>query len=252
MHALVTNDDGIDAAGLATLARVASAAGLEVAVAAPHEEFSGASAALTATEADGGLRTYPRSLDGLDGARALGVAASPAFITFASVYAAFGPPPGIVLSGVNHGPNVGQAVLHSGTIGAALTARTHGIPALAVSCDAADPVHWDTCAEVAGRALEWLLARADSEAICLSVNVPDVPPAELRGLRPAPLASFGAVQAEVGDIGEEHVTMTVRATDAEREPGTDAALLADGWATVTALAAPCEVDETALEGLGDG
>lgn len=251
MHVLVTNDDGIDSPGLGTLARVAVEADLDVVVAAPAEEFSGASASLSALESDGRLRTHARSLEGLDDVRALGVGASPAFITFVSVHGAFGPPPGIVLSGINHGPNVGQAVLHSGTIGAALTARTHGIPSLALSCASPEPLHLDTCAEVAARVLAWLLDGPTREAIALSVNVPDVPPAELRGLRPARLASFGAVQAEVGEIGEDHVTMTIRETDAELEPGTDAALLADGWATVTSLAAPCEVLEVDLAGLDD-
>ena len=251
MHALVTNDDGIDSRGLGTLARVAVEAGLEVVVAAPDEEFSGASASLTALEADGRLWTHARRLEGLSGVRALGVEASPAFITFAAVHEAFGPAPGVVLSGINHGPNVGQAVLHSGTIGAALTARTHGIPSLAISCTSPEPVHLDTCATVAARALAWLLERPGDEAIVLSINVPDVPPDELRGLRPARLASFGAVQAEVGEIGEDHVTMTIRETDDELEPGTDAALTADGWATVTTLAAPCEVPDVDIAGLVD-
>lgn len=251
MHALVTNDDGIDSPGLGALARVAVEADLDVVVAAPAEEYSGASASLSALEADGRLRTHPRRLEGLTGVRALGVEASPAFITFASVHGAFGPAPGVVLSGINHGPNTGQAVLHSGTIGAALTARTHGIPSLALSCTSPEPVHLDTCAEVAARALAWLLDRPGDEPVVLSVNVPDVPRGELRGLRPARLASFGAVQAEVGEIGEEHVTMTIRETDAELEPGTDAALVADGWATVTCLAAPCEVHDVDVAALVD-
>lgn len=251
MHALVTNDDGIDSPGLGALARVAVEAGLDVVAAAPAEEFSGASASLSALEADGRLRTHPRSLEGLAAVRALGVEASPAFITFAAVHEAFGPPPGIVLSGINHGPNVGQAVLHSGTIGATLTARTHGIPSLALSCTSSAPRYLNTCAEVAARVLAWLLERPGDEAIALSVNVPDVPPDELRGLRSARLASFGAVQAEVGEIGEDHVTMTIRETEDELEPGTDAALVADGWATVTSLAAPCEVHDVDITGLAD-
>lgn len=252
MQSLVTNDDGIDSVGLSVLARVAVAADLEVLVAAPASEFSGASASLTALEADNRLRTHARSIDGLDGVSALGVEASPAFISFASVYEAFGPPPGIVLSGINHGPNAGQAVLHSGTIGAALTARTHGISALAVSCASADPVHWDTCSEVAARVLGWVLDHPGPGPVTVSVNVPDVPLARLRGLRPARLASFGAVQGEVGESGDDYVTMTFRSVDEQLEEGTDAALLADGWATVTSLAAPCEVDDAGLDQLDDG
>jgi 5'-nucleotidase len=154
-----------------------------------------------------------------------------------------------VLSGVNHGPNTGHAVLHSGTVGAALTAATHGRRALAVSMAAAEPRHWETAGEVARRALGWLLAHG-VEGTVLNVNVPDVPLDRLRGLRQARLAAFGAVQADVGETGEGHVTMTFSEIDAEHEAGTDAALLVRGWATATALRAPCESADVDLSMLG--
>jgi 5'-nucleotidase len=156
-----------------------------------------------------------------------------------------------VLSGVNHGPNTGHAVLHSGTVGAALTARTHGASALAVSCVAPDPLHWETATEMATRALDWLVENAGENPMTLSVNVPDRPLADVRGLRTARLASFGAVQADIGETGEGYVTMTFHEVDADLEPGTDAALLAEGWATVTSLAAPCEADGVDLSALTD-
>lgn len=56
----------------------------------------------------------------------------------------------------------------------------------------------------------------------------------------------------MGEVGENHVMLTIRETDEELEPGTDAALVADGWATVTSLAAPCEVHDVDLTGLHDG
>lgn len=251
MRALVTNDDGIDAAGLRTLAAVAVDAGLDVVIAAPHAEFSGASASLTALGTDGRLLVHDRSIDGLDGVRAVGVEAAPAFITFAAVHGAFGPVPDLVLSGVNHGPNTGHAVLHSGTVGAALTAATQGRRALAVSMASEAPVHLDTAAAVARRALRWLLAADTGDPFALSVNVPDVALPELRGLRPARLAAFGAVQASVAEVGEGFVTLTIAAVDAVHEPGTDAALLLDGWATATVLVGPCEspfADLSALAG----
>jgi 5'-nucleotidase len=202
-------------------------------------------------EEDGKLLMHEKSLPGLDGVRALGVEATPGFIVFAAAYGAFGPPPDLVLSGVNHGPNTGHAVLHSGTVGAALTARTHNTSALAMSCISSDPTHWDTVTEVTERALSWLVHEvADREAaLTLSVNVPDIGLRDLRGLREARLASFGAVQADIGETGEGYVTMTFHEVDEELEPGTDAALLADGWATVTALAAPCAATDADLSAL---
>ena len=85
-----------------------------------------------------------------------------------------------------------------------------------------------------------LLEREVSPSLVLNVNVPDVPLAELRGLRQAGLAEFGAVQAEVREIGKGYATITFSHIDAEYEADTDAALVRDGWATVTALASPCE------------
>lgn len=242
MRALVTNDDGIDSRGLHLLARLAVEAGLDVVVAAPDQEYSGSSAALTALAEDGRLIVHERRLDGVDAERVLAVEATPGFIVMVGARGAFGPAPDLVLSGVNHGPNTGHAVLHSGTVGATLTGATHGIPGLAVSLVATDsstgPAVWETAEVVTRRALRWLLDHPQENV--LNVNVPDVPPDRLRGLRPARLAGFGAVQAEIGESGEGFVTMTFREVDAEPAPDTDVALLREGWATVTALRAPCE------------
>ena len=249
MRVLVTNDDGIDAAGLRTLAAVALGAGLDIVVAAPHSEFSGASASLTALGTEGDLVVHERQLSGLAGVRALGVEAAPAFIAFAAMHGAFGPPPELLLSGVNHGPNTGHAVLHSGTVGAALTGVSLGCRALAVSMTSAAPSHLHTASHVAELALGWLLAAEPADRFALSINVPDVPLAQLRGIQPARLATFGAVQASVAETGEGFVKLTIAEVDAEYEPGTDAALLLQGWATATALAAPCEASNVDLSGL---
>lgn len=237
-HVLVTNDDGIDAAGLRVLTSVAVEAGLDVTVAAPHVESSGSSAALTSLEEDGRLRLHDRELDGLPVRRAVGVEALPGFIALTGARGAFGPKPEVVLSGVNHGRNTGHAILHSGTVGAALTASANGCRALAVSLDGPGDGHLETAAHVARCVLRWLLGQRPNTVV--NVNVPDVALAELRGLRHVSLASFGAVQAKVLRAGEGFVQLEMADVDADHEPGTDAYLLAEGWSTITALRAPCE------------
>ena len=122
MRALITNDDGIDSAGLRTLAQVAVAAGLKVTVAAPDGERSGSSAAMSGLAEGGRVLVEDRTLDGLADVRTVAVRASPAMIVFLGAHGAFGAPPDIVLAGINRGPNLGRAILHSGTVGAALTA----------------------------------------------------------------------------------------------------------------------------------
>jgi 5'-nucleotidase len=251
VRALITNDDGIDSAGLHTLAAVAEAAGLDVTVAAPHEERSGSSASLGALRADGRLIMREAQLEGLADVTAFAVEATPAFITWAAARGAFGNRPELVLSGVNRGPNTGHAILHSGTVGAALTATAHGLPALAVSLSGTDPSHWETAADVAARTLGWLLKRDSTDPVVVNVNVPDVPVDRLEGLRSAPLASFGAVQADIAEIGEGYVTITYSQVDVSSEPDSDAALQTASWATVTAVTGPCEAEGFALDGLTD-
>ncbi|WP_109474540.1 5'/3'-nucleotidase SurE [Ornithinimicrobium cavernae] len=238
MRILVTNDDGIDSPGLTVLANVAKAAGHDVVVAAPAHQYSGASASLIGHESDGRLELTTGSPPGLvDGVRAFGVRAAPALIVFAASYGAFGKRPDLVLSGVNLGANTGHATLHSGTVGAALSAATQGIPALAASIASADPEHWETAEDVCRVAFDWLVEHSP-EGRVLNVNVPDVPPDRLRGLRTARLADFGAVQAAVKERGERWVHMSYEEIDVEYEPGTDAYLLAHGWATSSLLRTP--------------
>ena len=239
MRALITNDDGVDSRGIRTLAALAVEAGLETTVAAPGWDSSGAAASLTAVERDGRFLLDRRTFEDLADVEVFAVEAAPAFIVRAAVTGAFGKAPDLVLSGINRGPNTGHAVLHSGTVGAALTASTFGLPAMAVSIDAStDDVEWETGAAVARVALRWLLGTDDR--LVLNVNAPNIPLAELRGLRRTGLAAFGAVQTVVTEAGEGYVKLAYEGIDAELEPGTDAAALAGGMASFTALRAVCE------------
>lgn len=233
---LVTNDDGIASPGIRALAEVAADMGLDVTVAAPSWNSSGASASLTGVSADGRLLFEDQPLDGLAGIRAVGVHAAPALIVRVGLQGGFGATPELVLSGINAGQNTGHAVLHSGTVGAALTAATHGCRSVAVSL--AGDHHFETAAEVARGVIERAL---DAPApLVVNVNVPDVAVADLRGVRPAALARFGAVHTHVTELGEGHVGVSFTEVDPSGEPGSDASLLAEGWATVTPLSPVCE------------
>jgi 5'-nucleotidase len=243
-RALVVNDDGVGAAGIRHLATVACAAGLDVVVAAPLRESSGSSAALTASQVDGCIVVERQSLDGLDGVPVYGVDAAPGFIALIASRGAFGPAPELVLSGINRGLNTGHAVLHSGTVGAAMTARVNNCRALAVSLDVGEEMHWDTARAVARDALGWLLA-LDSPLV-LNVNVPNVPTGALRGVLQGDLARFGAVQTTIAEIGEGFVRLGVADEQAPDEPGSDAALVAAGYASVTALRPLCDLHDGEL------
>jgi 5'-nucleotidase len=241
---LVTNDDGVDAPGLAALADAAHDAGFEVVVAAPSEEQSGMSASLTAVTAEGRIVVERRSHEKFP---VYAVAASPAYIVILGDLGVFGPPAAVVLSGINRGANAGNAVLHSGTVGAALTAAAQGRRAMAVSLDVlpadgglqipGDAVlHWETAARQARELLDWLVSAPESTV--LNLNVPDRP--SVSELRQATLATFGQAQMAVAEQGEGFIRMTAERNGERLVAGTDLALLAEGYATVTALRPPAE------------
>jgi 5'-nucleotidase len=237
---LITNDDGVESEGLRWLARTAVDLGFETVVAAPLTDSSGTSASLTATQADGRIVVEERTLPGLTGVPAFGVAAAPGFIALIATRGAFGPAPDVVLSGINRGVNTGHAVLHSGTVGAAMTARTQGCRAMAVSISEGEHYHWSTAAEIAGRAVKVLL-ELDRDVV-LNVNVPNLATEDVRGVRRAKLAPFGAVQTSIAEVGSGWLRVAIAEEERPVEPGTDTALLAEGYATVTALR-PLAVDD---------
>lgn len=257
---LVTNDDGIDAPGIRRLARAAQRAGYDVVVAAPLTEASGSSASMTAVERDGKILVESRELAGARNVPAYGVAASPAFIVLLALREAFGEVPTIVLSGINRGANAGAAVVHSGTVGAALTASHAGLRGLAVSLDVLTPAtgtpgaevgpgddehrHWATAAELAVRLLPTLTHTPAGTV--LNLNVPDLHADGIRGLRRARLARFGQVQVSIAEAGDGFVRTAVQAAQEELEEGTDLAALAQGYAVVTPLRSPAEATDVRL------
>ena len=237
IRALVTNDDGIDSPGLHALARAALDAGVEVTVAAPSKQSSGASASIIAAQAEGELLLERRELPGLEGVPAYAVEALPGHIVLAATRGWLDPMPDVVLSGINHGANVGRVVLHSGTVGAVLTASVNGVRGLAVSLDVGlkpgPKMHWSTAAAMVPDLLS-LLMHGPSGAV-LNLNVPDRPPGELRELRVARLARFGAVQTRVDRVADGQVHLALAELEEPPEEGSDSALLAAGHPTLTAL-----------------
>jgi 5'-nucleotidase len=242
MRILVTNDDGVDADGIAAIARGLAGAGHQVVVVAPERNMSGMSAALGPVEVGAGvehIEVHPAALDG-DGIEAWSIAAPPALGVFAACQGGFGAVPDLVVSGVNAGLNTGRSVLHSGTVGAALTATTFGVAAMAVSLQVAEPWQWDTGVAVGLHGLRWLQDRP-MDGAALNLNVPARPLAGLRGLRWAPLDRYGAVQT-VGRDPEQGLAFELRSADQPPVPGSDLALVEEGWATATLLQPATAVD----------
>jgi 5'-nucleotidase len=254
LRTLITNDDGVGSLGISLLAATGRDFGLDIVVAAPSWDSSGSSASLAAVQENGRFLMSPRTVEGLDGVKVLAVEAAPAFIVQAAFTGAFGPPPRLVLSGINHGANIGRAILHSGTVGAALTAATYGSPALAAST-AAPAAHWETAQEVVRTLLPTLVEAAQERRnLVLNANIPDRPLTDLRGLCRAHLADFGAVQANITEMGKGPLNLQYTADERQDRGDSDATLLSLGFATVTPLLSICEASgqELSLPAMPDG
>lgn len=238
MRIVLINDDGVDAPGLKALALACRDLGHDLLIAAPNEDLSGAGAAIGRIRADQRIGTRRASIAGLEDVPAHAIAGPPGLAAMAACLGAFGEPPDAILSGINAGPNTGHAVLHSGTVGAALTAASFGVSALALSLAVLAPVRWEPACELVEPALSIL---CDSPAgTVLNVNAPAVRngPPKLRWAR---LDRFGSVRVAVADTGDEWLQMEYRETGADLDPGSDTALLNRGFATITAIEGVSEI-----------
>lgn len=255
MRVLVTNDDGVEAPGLAALVDGLVAAGHDVVVAAPAVESSGSATGVgPVTVAP--VRVDERTLPSAPGVPAFAVHAPPAFATLAACTGMFGDLPDVVVSGVNPGWNTGNGVMYSGTVGAALTAANLGRAALAVSCGPLPGARFDTAVAVAVRLLA---AGAATEGTALNVNVPDVDLAVLRGAVEVPLGATSVHAVRMERAGGQ-IVVSERFRTRVRETGTDAAAVLAGHVALTRLlpgprtAAPDGAAARAVETLlrGDG
>jgi 5'-nucleotidase len=250
VRVLVTNDDGVDAPGLAVLGRALSDIGCDVLVAAPAKEASGAGAGVGPLHTmHDGIDVATAEIPGLEGIETLAVEALPALIVIAGCLGAYGPPPDLVVAGINPGRNVGRAVLHSGTIGAALTAVHFNKRGLAVSIQSGpfsafesatgSHIHFGTAASLAAE-LAPRIAAAPPRTV-VSCNVPNLPLSDLRGLRWAKLARSGLIRSALVDA-EGGTRMQLELGFGDTPPGdeSDETLTALGYATITPLASVAE------------
>lgn len=241
MRLLLTNDDGIASPGLHALAAHLYQLGYDVVVAAPDHDMSGASAAIGRLHADEHIDVTRAPIPGADGLESFAIAGPPGLAAMVGRLGAFGDPPDIIVSGINTGLNTGHSVLHSGTVGAALTAANFGGSGLAVSIEPTDPWHFDTACDYAAAALAWLIDHAPTCTV-LNLNVPGRPRDEVLGLRWAKLDRFGSVRAAVTESDASGVQLEFRDTGATLDPESDTALVAQGYATLTAIAGVTETE----------
>jgi len=226
---LITNDDGYQAPGIRALAPVIAELGHDVLVVAPLDDQSGVGSA-RAGMVDRPIRTVTEDEHGI---AYCGVAGTPALAVTLATLGSFGPPPDLVLSGINRGANLGVPIFHSGTVAAALTAAAQGVSAIAVSIDSEVPEHWATAATMAAEALTWIAS--EPVGTVLTLNVPDRPLDALAGVRHATLApiKYSRLIGTTAPTGEPMVTLEPTRSDLPAD--SDMALLQAGYVTVSPL-----------------
>ncbi len=237
---LLTNDDGFDAPGLAVLAEVAQDFAREVWIVAPTSDQSGAGSSVSLHEP---LRCHTRSerqwsIDGTPGD----------CVAIALSHFMAATPPSLILSGVNAGANVGDEINMSGTIGAALTSLMLGVPAIAISqaFTSRDAIRWDTARAILPKTLSHLLARGWRKETVLTINIPDLPAAEVTGLGWARQSqkNIAALEADfrISPRRHEYFWLSVKRQPPIETDNSDSALLKRGKVAVTAMSSDRSLD----------
>lgn len=237
---LVSNDDGVHAPGLAVLAAALNPLG-RVTVVAPDRNRSGASNSLT-LEAPLRVNRLPNGFYYVNG--------TPTDCVHLAITGLLDEAPDLVVSGINKGANLGDDVLYSGTVAAAMEGRFLGRAAIALSLVAPEPSHYETAARMARLLVERIEAGTIPNDTLLNVNVPDRPWSELTGIRATRLGTRHRAERTVRmsdprGLPVYWVGAPGAAADAGRD--TDFRAIADGAVSVT----PITVDLTRRESLHD-
>jgi 5'-nucleotidase len=229
---LLTNDDGISASGIAALRRRLDGLG-EIVTIAPDGNRSAIARSITIERS---LRAERVTFG--DGYEGIAIDGTPVDCVRAATLGYFCEAPDLVVSGVNLGPNMGEDVTYSGTVGAALEGALLGIPGVAVSIMSRRPRHLDEVTALAVPVIARVIASGLPPQIALNVNLPDLPAGRVTGLEVTRLglASYHE-RLEVGDSdGRSHVyTVHSELRESPNDDGTDFAAVARGAVSVTAL-----------------
>ena len=227
---LVTNDDGIDAPGLAALAGAASALG-RVVVVAPDRERSGAGHALTLMRP---LRVVKRADDRFQ------VDGTPTDCVHLGVFnLTGGRPPDLVLTGINRGLNVGDDVTYSGTVAGALEATLLGIPAIAFSSerDAQGDADYEVAAGLVAQLAAKVLSGHLRAGVFLNVNVPSGTPRGIRVTRQGTRSYRAGALERFDPSGRPYFWIAGADVTPAGEADGDHAALREGWVSITPLQA---------------
>ena len=226
-HILLTNDDGYDAPGLKALA-AALEGWATVSIVAPNGEKSGAAQSLTLRQP---IVCHSK------GERHWAVDGTPADAVIVALHKLLPEKPDIVISGINHGANMGENVYYSGTVGAAREAALHHIPAVAMSlCARRSEQHFASAARIARSLAEIILREGLPDQVLLNVNVPE-PWADggVRFTRQSKKITRNQLSEGKDPKGRNYYWIFEQKIDKDIEPDTDYAAVFAGDVSITPL-----------------
>jgi 5'-nucleotidase len=235
-HILLTNDDGYQAPGLRALA-AAFADFATVSVVAPSQEQSGAAQSLT-------LRR-PIVVQQI-AEHEWAVEGTPADCVIVALHKLLPEKPDMVISGINHGANLGENVYYSGTVGAAREAALHHIAAVAMSlCSKGATVKFESAARVARSAADLILKEGLPDQVLLNVNVPEPWSGEVKFTRQSKKITRNQLSEGRDPRGRSYFWLFEQRIDKDVAPDTDYAAIFSGAVSIT----PLHLDPTHTESL---
>lgn len=240
MRILLSNDDGYFAPGIHALAGELSTIA-DITVVAPERDRSGASNSLT-LDRPLQLRRAPSGFFYVNG--------TPTDCVHLAVTGMLDTQPDMVVSGVNHGANMGDDTIYSGTVAAATEGYLLGVPAIAVSLVGKSATHFETAARVARECVERFMRAPLRAPVLLNVNVPDLPYESLRGVRTTRLGKRHRAEPVIKDAnprGETIYWVGAAGEAADAGEGTDFHAVANGFVSVT----PLQMDLTHTTRIGE-
>jgi 5'-nucleotidase len=240
MHILLSNDDGYFSSGLAALAAAMASLGT-VTVVAPDAEKSGASNSLT-LDRPLMVRRAPNGFYHVNG--------TPTDCVHMAVTGMLDVTPDVIVSGINHGANMGDDTIYSGTVAAATEGYLLGIPSIAVSLvtQQQGTGHFATAAQVVAQLVRQIQRKPLTQPTLLNVNVPDVPHDQIKGMKITRLGRRHKAEPVIKSLnprGEVVFWVGAAGPAADAGEGTDFDAVAQGWVSLT----PLQVDLTHFQQL---
>lgn len=233
MHILLSNDDGYFAPGIVSLAESLASFGA-VTIVAPERDRSGSSNSLTLDR--------PLTVRQVRG-QTYFVNGTPTDCVHLAVTGMLEQLPDIVISGINHGANMGDDTIYSGTVAAATEGFLLGIPSIAISLVAEGGNHFSTAGRVAAELVSRFRDRSLEQPVLLNVNVPDVEYEKLRGFRVTRLGrrhKAEPVMKSTTPRGETVYWIGAAGSAQDAGEGTDFHAVANDYVSIT----PLQVDLT--------